>query len=97
MPNLKGKVSNIHKVNPPALFEVTYELCNKPVIANTPVLPVTENNLLKNIIIPLIINTLENTIFTLSKDYIKDCFKYMSNLNEKGKDYMKFYINIIDN
>ena len=70
---------------------------NKPVIVNIPALPVTENNLLKNIIILSITYTLENTNFTLSADYIKDCFKYISNLNEKGEDYMKFYIDKIYN
>ena len=58
---------------------------------------VTENNILKNMIIPLIISTLENINFTLSAAYIKDCFKYISSLNKIGEDYMKFHIDIIDN
>ena len=70
------------------LLEVTYKSRNNCVIAKIPPPLVIENNTSKKIKMPPVISTTENTSFTLTEDFMKDYFEFMSNLNLMSSDYV---------
>ena len=86
IPNVKGKPNDVNNTKSPALLEVACNMRTNAVIAEEPAPPITNNAKIRHVTIPCITLTVDIDEFELTEDYIKNCFKCISNLKDKGTD-----------
>lgn len=88
IPNVKGKPNDINNTKLPMFLEVACNARNNLVITKEPAPPILNNSEIRHIVAPSIAQTVDVDESKVTEDYVKNYFRCISNLKDKGTTYM---------